>query len=209
MKPEDFCPASQIKRAAELYNELPEDFKLDFDLYVNQIYINIGEDNIETLMKHLTHDEVIAVFKGYVMLPLIGQQEVQELSRLDACVGCGWCCTTCDPIGIEKGTAKQLIKKTGQTFKELTKKVAGQYTLRNTKPCQFHDGKCTVYDQRPLACRAYPIAIQGDNIIVAPNHQCIYSVKMTCMRIQNVVNSMVRQYKRRLEENDNRLEKKE
>lgn len=77
------------------------------------------------------------------------------------CLACANCCKTTSPIFRDidiKRLAKRLhIKSVEFIAKYLTLDHDNDYVLRSS-PCVFlqEDNKCSVYEDRPLACREYP-----------------------------------------------------
>jgi uncharacterized protein len=91
--------------------------------------------------------------------------EVMELherafTNID-CLSCANCCKTISPVfkdrDIVRLAAHFRIRPAVFTEKYLYLDEEGDYVLKST-PCPFlaADNKCTVYDQRPGACRSYP-----------------------------------------------------
>lgn len=80
--------------------------------------------------------------------------------KLD-CLDCGNCCKTTSPMLFEKDIerlARHLRMKTGQFAEQyLYLDSDGIYAFRQT-PCPFleEDNACSVYEERPKACREYP-----------------------------------------------------
>jgi len=84
----------------------------------------------------------------------------QVFSEID-CLKCANCCTSIPPI-IIKSDIKRIAKHLNLTEKQfaekhLTTDEDGDQVL-NASPCKFllPDNKCSIYDVRPKACRAYP-----------------------------------------------------
>jgi len=51
------------------------------------------------------------------------------------------------------------------------KGVGGFYIAKTAfnpkQPCPFYDGKCKIYDTRPMACRDFPLASSGNGVCEA------------------------------------------
>ena len=77
------------------------------------------------------------------------------------CLKCANCCKTTSPIfrDIDIERLSKRLKITSAEFVEAYLKMdhEGDYVLR-TSPCTFlmEDNKCSVYEDRPKACREYP-----------------------------------------------------
>lgn len=77
------------------------------------------------------------------------------------CLSCANCCKTTSPIfrTVDIERICKRLKITPQAFidKYLHIDNEGDYVL-NTSPCTFlnDDNRCSIYEDRPLACRAYP-----------------------------------------------------
>lgn len=77
------------------------------------------------------------------------------------CLDCGNCCRTTSPMLFEKDIdrlARHLKLKPGQFVSDyLFLDTDGIYAFRQT-PCPFlgEDNRCSVYEERPKACREYP-----------------------------------------------------
>ena len=77
------------------------------------------------------------------------------------CLDCANCCTSIPPI-VSRSDVRRLSKATGIKEAEFTRKYLRQDEdddwVMNTTPCPFllEDNKCSVYEDRPKACRKYP-----------------------------------------------------
>jgi uncharacterized protein len=84
----------------------------------------------------------------------------QVFSEVD-CLQCANCCKTTSPIfyqnDIEK-VAKSLRMKPGDFIEKYLKIDDDRDYVLKSSPCPFLDAEnyCTVYDNRPRACREYP-----------------------------------------------------
>ncbi len=78
------------------------------------------------------------------------------------CLDCANCCKTTSPIFRDvdiKRLAKHLRVSPSQFIDMYLKIDADQDYVLKTAPCPFlwlDDNKCSVYENRPLACREYP-----------------------------------------------------
>lgn len=76
------------------------------------------------------------------------------------CTACGHCCRTLQ-IVVDDFDIRRLAKRLGQKpevvkRKYVTREKDGELVF-NRQPCPFLDGNlCTVYEDRPQACRDYP-----------------------------------------------------
>jgi|SRR5688572_15683625 len=90
----------------------------------------------------------------------IQQLDDQVFSKIN-CLSCANCCKTISPVfkdrDIVRLAANFKMRPAEFTFKYLYLDEEGDYVLQST-PCPFlnNDNTCSVYDQRPLACRSYP-----------------------------------------------------
>ncbi len=75
-----------------------------------------------------------------------------RLARRWTCVRCGWCCCSYDvPVTFDD---ERRLRKYGDVF---WRGKVGLYLKRIDGKCVFYDnGKCLIYDERPIACRRYP-----------------------------------------------------
>src|SRR5204863_2639760 len=75
------------------------------------------------------------------------------------CTSCGNCCRNL-MINVDDEAVEHLSNKLSITTLEFTERYIETGTstqVFNTIPCHFlSDCKCTVYEQRPLACRDFP-----------------------------------------------------
>ena len=84
----------------------------------------------------------------------------EEFAKTD-CLTCANCCKTTSPIFREsdiKKLAKRFRVKTHQFITEYLKQdIDGDYVLHSA-PCPFlwDNNECSVYEDRPLACKEYP-----------------------------------------------------
>lgn len=85
----------------------------------------------------------------------------EEVFEKTDCLACANCCKTTSPIFYERDidrAAKALRLKPGDFIeKYLRKDEENDYVLK-TAPCPFLDAEnhCTIYNDRPAACREYP-----------------------------------------------------
>lgn len=84
----------------------------------------------------------------------------EVFSEID-CLDCANCCKTTSPIfrdkDIDRLSDHLRMRPAEFVQKYLHMDAEGHYVL-NTAPCPFlgSDNYCSVYEQRPLACREYP-----------------------------------------------------
>lgn len=77
------------------------------------------------------------------------------------CLKCANCCKTTSPIfydrDIDRIAKRFRIRPSDFIQQYLHKDEEGDYVL-NSAPCTFldHDNYCTIYEDRPAACREYP-----------------------------------------------------
>lgn len=92
--------------------------------------------------------------------PVIHDLHEEVFQEID-CLECANCCSTTSPIFRDvdiKRLSKHLrIKEVAFIEQYLHRDDVGDYVL-NSAPCPFlgGDNYCSVYDQRPGACRDYP-----------------------------------------------------
>ena len=77
------------------------------------------------------------------------------------CLTCANCCKTTSPIFYEKDierAAKRLKLKPGQFIEKYLKIDEDKDYVLQQSPCAFLDAEnyCTIYEDRPNACREYP-----------------------------------------------------
>ncbi len=84
----------------------------------------------------------------------------KAFTKID-CLDCANCCTSIPPI-VTRSDVRRLCKATGIKESEFKKQYLRQDEdddwVMNTTPCPFlqEDNKCSVYEDRPKACRKYP-----------------------------------------------------
>ncbi len=71
------------------------------------------------------------------------------------CIRCGWCCKNYDvPVTVYD---EERLRKYGDVF---WRGKIGVYLKRVNGVCIFYDGSgCSIYDDRPKACRLYPFYV--------------------------------------------------
>ncbi|NUM32773.1 MAG: YkgJ family cysteine cluster protein [Bacteroidetes bacterium] len=84
-----------------------------------------------------------------------------EVFNKTNCLECANCCITTGPMIIDKdieNIAKSLKVKTGTFIEKYLRKDEDNDWVFKTMPCPFLDSEnlCTVYENRPKACREYP-----------------------------------------------------
>jgi len=81
-------------------------------------------------------------------------------SRLD-CLACAQCCKTIPPM-VNKTDAARIAKHLRMTegafYAQYLRRDEDGDTVMNASPCPFleQDHRCSIYEHRPKACRAYP-----------------------------------------------------
>ncbi len=105
------------------------------------------------------------------------------------CLHCANCCKTTSPIFYHKDVerlAKALkIKAVDFEHKYLTKDADGDIVL-HTAPCPFlmDDNYCSVYEDRPNACRTYP---HTDRKNFHQITELTYKNTLVCPAVQQIV----------------------
>jgi Fe-S-cluster containining protein len=84
----------------------------------------------------------------------------EAFEKID-CLECANCCKTTSPIFYEKDierAAKRVNLKPGQFIDKYLHVDEDRDYVLNTAPCPFLDAEnyCTIYTDRPAACREYP-----------------------------------------------------
>lgn len=94
-------------------------------------------------------------------LDALFHQEHQQVFRRIDCLSCANCCKTTSPIfrdvDIRRLAKRQRMTETKFIEAYLRLDAEGDYVLTQA-PCPFlgADNYCSVYEERPLACREYP-----------------------------------------------------
>jgi hypothetical protein len=89
-------------------------------------------------------------------------------SQID-CLKCANCCKVLQP-SVDAADIKRLAKRLGITPKQFEERYVAPEpdefgdTVLKTMPCVFlgQENKCTVYEDRPKACRDYPYLYKKD-----------------------------------------------
>lgn len=94
------------------------------------------------------------------LVPLFHQEHERAFRDID-CLSCANCCKTTSPIFREidiKRLAKRLNLKAADFIDQYLHIDEDKDYVLNSSPCAFlmDDNKCSVYEDRPLACREYP-----------------------------------------------------
>jgi uncharacterized protein len=81
-------------------------------------------------------------------------------SKID-CLSCANCCKTTSPIFYQKDiaqAAKALRMKPGDFVEKYLQEDSAKDMVLKQTPCPFlgHDNYCSIYKDRPTACREYP-----------------------------------------------------
>ena len=88
------------------------------------------------------------------------------------CQRCGTCCTTGDPIRLNRALKKYTIPDP---------KKPGVLDFKHILPCKFYDrlaGGCKIYAARPWSCRIFPfLGVYGSSDQVVVNPSCPGSVE--------------------------------
>jgi len=91
---------------------------------------------------------------------LIHELHDEAFEKID-CLECANCCSTTSPIitySDLKRMAKGLGRKPGDVFEEYLREDSDGDMVFKTAPCPFlgADKYCSIYEDRPKACREYP-----------------------------------------------------
>lgn len=88
------------------------------------------------------------------------------------CLKCGLCCRDTEMVLTPSDLRR--IEALGYVKREFTVFRRGFYRLRNVDgKCFFYrDGKCIIYEYRPLGCSMYPIVIEVENCEVTVDELC-------------------------------------
>lgn len=102
-------------------------------------------------LKKTNHRELDKVFH---------QSHEQVFRKID-CLACANCCKTTSPIFRDvdiKRISKRLRIPISQFIERYLRIDEDQDFVLKSSPCTFlgDDNKCSIYDDRPLACREYP-----------------------------------------------------
>lgn len=112
---------------------------------------------------NLTPDDFKTVVEG-LLLSTEPENALLYVMQDKLCKRCGDCCRKiCTVISFSKEEFRKIAKYLKTDYKTLKKKThaipCGDGSVRiSGKPCIFLKGKnvCTIYEVRPLVCRAYP-----------------------------------------------------
>jgi Fe-S-cluster containining protein len=91
---------------------------------------------------------------------LFHEAHEQVFRKID-CLSCANCCKTTSPIfrdvDIKRIAKKQRVSESAFIQQYLRMDEDSDYVLKSS-PCTFlgTDNKCSIYEDRPLACREYP-----------------------------------------------------
>ena len=121
--------------------------------------------------------------------------DVEVFSRID-CLSCANCCKTISPVFKERDIVRLAayfkIRPAIFTEKYLYTDSDGDYVLQST-PCPFlaPDNKCSVYDQRPAACRSYP---HTSNLAFSKSSTLFIKNSAVCPAVYEITGILKRKY---------------
>lgn len=135
-------------------------------------------------LKKTNHRELDKVFH---------QSHEQVFRKID-CLACANCCKTTSPIFRDvdiKRISKRLRIPISQFIERYLRIDEDQDYVLKSSPCTFlgDDNKCSIYEDRPLACREYPHTDRK-------NMYQILDLTMTNAQICPAVHEIVNQIKR-------------
>ena len=91
-----------------------------------------------------------------------GNMVLMGLQLIFNCKNCGNCCKIEESIAICREDIKRIATYLSMSYKNVMARYVrlegDKYFIKISKPCVFYDNdkKCTIYDARPLICRAHP-----------------------------------------------------
>lgn len=88
------------------------------------------------------------------LLPL-GIGALEETKKKIVCKRCGACCKL--PGGIKIGVSD--VQRLSHAFGIRGGEFIRRYGMTLKSPCPFWEDGCTVYENRPIVCRTYPLYI--------------------------------------------------
>lgn len=104
--------------------------------------------------QHRVDSAISKAMKGYNAFDLVVAIQKPE----SFCGKCGECCRTSDPIRLHDDDVVRFGEMFGEHFNTYVVFREGIPYLRHTKPCVFlRENKCSIYQNRPLICRQFPI----------------------------------------------------
>lgn len=105
------------------------------------------------------------------------------------CFGCNTCCGTYGWLlteeanfFLDKGYPAVVLNGDVHCFDSFISKSDGQRVLNKIPKCLFYNrGKCSIYRERPLDCRLYPIKLgfEGEKVIIYLSLGCKYVSSLT------------------------------
>jgi Fe-S-cluster containining protein len=152
-----FAPELKEELAKVLHEKVVEDVRIDYGITLSKIV----ENNIDAHIKEFDD--------GFPDNMLVEAMDESYGSKF--CKECEVprCCTQSDPIEVNWFDIKKLAKHYGMTNKAYIKKClrrhksthetsSAGYSFKQTLPCAFlEEGRCVIYDVRPIACKVFPI----------------------------------------------------
>lgn len=149
-----------------------------------QILPQLAAKNIENIFfkKHLRNYTSSFVDE---QIHLIAKQTESQID----CMACGNCCKKLEP-GLTDTDIEKLAQHANMdvvAFKQNWVAFDSETAFLKTKPCMFLvDCKCTIYQSRPEACKAYP-HLDGTNL---KYKQSLWSNYAVCPIVFNVVEQL-------------------
>ncbi|MFN4122421.1 MAG: YkgJ family cysteine cluster protein [Flavobacteriales bacterium] len=120
---------------------------------------------------------------------LVHEAHAEAIENID-CLSCANCCKTTSPAIYERDIdrlAKRLRMKPSQFIdKYLDKDQVDHCYVLKSSPCVFLDAEnyCTVYDDRPTACRTYP---HTDRKRVTQINKVTLNNTLICPAVQHIL----------------------
>ncbi|HMT29004.1 MAG TPA: YkgJ family cysteine cluster protein [Bacteroidia bacterium] len=125
----------------------------------------------------------------------VAELDTEVFSRID-CLKCANCCKTISPVLKERDIVRLSthfkVRPSVFTEKYLFLDEDGDYVLKST-PCPFllSDNTCSVYEERPFACRSYP---HTGNLPLRKSWELVIKNSAVCPAVYEITTILSKKY---------------
>jgi uncharacterized protein len=154
-----------------------------YDRYVAQVVGVLRANN--TAFETMSDDQMTELV---MLVDVIGEESRGVMKQLGQyCTGCGWCCSKTSKIVVTKEDTERISRALKQKIEDLFQFDGKEWAIKKSHPCGWwnpKNGRCTIYNIRPLVCRVWPMAVNeiGQKMVHSVA-ECSYAVMVLASKV--------------------------